>query len=101
MRSPNRRNGTRTRAKLLPGVLPTSRGTESDISHRCPLTVPRQSSEIPVAEIWLAPERDLQDHRLPPRLIHPLNHIGRLTIRGQVALDRDYNGRDKRDEIAG
>ena len=51
----------------------------------------RESLEIAVADIGLHPKRRLQDHRLPPGVIHALDHVRRMSAFGQERPHRHHD----------
>src|SRR5205085_612867 len=63
--------------------------------------LPQTDSEIAVPKVGLAPERRLQHHRFPPRVIHALHHLSRVAALCKVGLDRNNDRGDKRDDVAG
>jgi hypothetical protein len=58
------------------------------------------SSEITGVHVWLRPERDLKDHRLPPCHLHALDDIGGMAAFFQVRPHRRDRGSGKADHVA-
>src|SRR5262249_55216954 len=60
----------------------------------------RYGSEIALTDVRLDPERCLQDHRLPPRIVHPVDDVGRVAGLGEERPHRDDDRRAERKQVA-
>src|SRR5919112_2440838 len=56
--------------------------------------------EVPVLDVWIAPQRNLKDHGLEPRLVHLVYILSAMPLFGQIRLDGGRDRIDERDHVA-